>query len=105
MNNPCIVNSDNNWIVYSNSNSLSINGLDAEFTFSMYPNPVQDKVRINSANQIDAIQIFDLSGRSVLQKTLNARSPEINVAALNSGVYFLKATMESNTKVTKFKKK
>ena len=99
------VNSDNNWIVYSNSNSLSINGLDAEFTFSMYPNPVQDKVRINSANQIDAIQIFDLSGRSVLQKTLNARSPEINVAALNSGVYFLKATMESNSKVIKFQKK
>ena len=59
---------------------------------NFYPNPVTNgKIYITSKNvSAKEISIYDVLGKLVLQTTLNTNSKEVNVAALNSGVYIIK---------------
>lgn len=50
---------------------------------------------------VEKVTVFDTMGRTVLRETPNAVSPVVNVAALPSGTYFVKITIESNSKVVK----
>jgi hypothetical protein len=69
-----------------NSSSLTIENLN------FYPNPVTNgKIYITSKNTSSKeISIYDVLGKLVLQTTLNVNSKEVNVGALNSGVYIIK---------------
>lgn len=59
--------------------------------FSVYPNPVSDKLYLNSADKAmpDNVKIYDMQGDIVIQlsgsdqKTIS----EVNVASLNPGIY------------------
>lgn len=58
---------------------------------TIYPNPVQDEVRIEGAaleNDV-AVAIYDLTGRKILSEKINANT--VNVSPLPSGIYILKA--------------
>lgn len=59
---------------------------------NFYPNPVTNgKIYITSKNTASKeITIYDVLGKLVLQTTLNVNSKEVNVGALNSGVYIIK---------------
>jgi aminopeptidase N len=60
------------------------------FTFG--PNPVQDELNIyllNHDGQPRNIQICDLSGRILLEKTFNNSSYQFDVSTLNSGSYLI----------------
>jgi hypothetical protein len=59
---------------------------------NFYPNPVTNgKIYITSKNiSSKEITIYDVLGKLVLQTTLNTNSKEVNVSALNSGVYIIK---------------
>jgi hypothetical protein len=59
---------------------------------NFYPNPVTNgKIYITSKNIASKeIAIYDVLGKLVLQTNLNINSKEVNVGALNSGVYIIK---------------
>ena len=65
-----------------------------EVSISIYPNPATDNTTISLRDaQISAYQIFDLSGRSVVEEgNLNVRSLNINTSELAKGVYVIKVT-------------
>jgi len=73
----------------------------------IYPNPVNDKLFIKTDKSLENINIYDLSGRKVIN--LNpGRNGEIEVQAdlLQSGVYILQTTdSENNSNLFKFIKK
>ena len=73
-----------------NEKTLSITDFDSEL-FSMYPNPAEDRLFLNSENEM-AIVICDVSGRMV--KNFPKRDyKEINVSDLSSGTYLIQVSV------------
>jgi len=82
--------------------TASIN--DIEINVNVYPNPVKDILNVISAESIDAVRIFDLTGRVVKQATPNKANFDLDVADLSNGVYLVKlnaGNKEVTTKIIK----
>jgi hypothetical protein len=74
----------------------SVNEVNASST-SIYPNPANNVVNITAENgTIDTIQIIDLSGRTVIVTNSSNMNETINVSELNTGVYFVKVSINGN---------
>lgn len=71
-------------------------------SFSMTPNPAKNFVTINSTNDnaINAIEVVDINGRTVLNAKPNAIESNIDLSTLSSGVYMVKINSEKGS-VTK----
>jgi len=68
----------------------------------VFPNPVQNTLIVQSANHtLDSFSITDSHGRIVLSLE-NSTSPEIDVSALESGLYFLKIQSSEGKAIRKF---
>lgn len=72
------------------SNDVSYNNV----TIKVFPNPVQDILKINSQISFTRYQILDSSGKIFESKSL--LSKEINVSNLKSGVYYVKLFNSEN---------
>jgi surface protein len=67
----------------------------------IYPNPANDFVNI-LGNGIQQIIITDISGKELFKKTTNHSAKEtINIANLNSGIYFIETISNGNKTVQK----
>ncbi len=70
--------------------------------FAMYPNPSNNQVTIkfNTTNDV-AINLYDIHGRTVLNKTFTSQSSSfnqnLNVSALATGIYVVKIESGNNT--------
>ncbi len=74
------------------------------FDFSIYPNPVQDVLTINSPLIDNNIQVFDLLGKRVFETYSNANISTIDLSDLNSGIYFVNITSGDYSSTVKFMK-
>ncbi|MGM0650540.1 MAG: T9SS type A sorting domain-containing protein [Bacteroidota bacterium] len=63
---------------------------------NIYPNPASDIVYIESGDRISKIQMFDLTGRTILRKQVNKTMLDINVNDLPEGHYMLHVTTNKN---------
>ena len=75
-------------------------------SFSIYPNPVNDKLYIETLTQTQTltVEIYDMFGRQ--QSMVNGQqSTVIDVTSLNSGVYFVKVVTSEGETVKRFIKK
>ncbi len=90
---------------FNNSPTLSSAGDNTENSFTVYPNPVQDVLIIQTTNtdEIQAVAIYTISGRLVYSDDAFVNS--ISTAELNSGIYYVEITTESGTAVEKFVKR
>lgn len=70
-----------------------------------YPNPTSDLLNISGKN-ISEIMIFDITGKQVMTKKVNAADNlNLDVSTLSSGLYLLNATNDSgSTSTLKFSK-
>ena len=69
---------------------------------SIYPNPVNDYLNINSDKKISAISITDLTGKTLFEGTnLN----KIDVNHLPKGLYLIKIKTDNSESIQKFIKK
>lgn len=75
-------------------------------SFVITPNPAKNSITIDSkANAIDAVTIYDLSGRAV--KAIEAKSfnsAPIDISDLASGTYLVKVKSDKNTEAKKIVK-
>lgn len=69
-------------------------------SFSVYPNPANDRLTIICSNEKVKLQIYDITGRLVLEKE-NANS-EIDINNLPSGLYLLKIIDKDISGTVKF---
>jgi hypothetical protein len=73
--------------------------------FSVYPNPVNDEIIIESDNTLNNIrfELMDLNGKVFINTTSNslANKHTLDVKKLGSGVYFLRITSQAHTKIVK----
>lgn len=69
--------------------------------FSVYPNPVKDVLNINSKVSVDAVTVYDVLGKVVLQAQPDAVSPSIDMSALSSGAYLVNVKIGNAAKTIK----
>ncbi len=62
-------------------------------SFTYYPSPVKSILNIESSNNIDSVQIYDMLGREVLNGNYSNSNIEMNVQGLSSGTYIMKVTI------------
>ena len=95
------------------SGSVSINQLEKVFNFSVYPNPVLDKLIISFSSLTNLtdpfLEILDGAGRIINSTYLNNLSKgennlEISSSNLESGWYIIKITSNEKSFATKFLK-
>ena len=69
--------------------TLNVNSNSNAAIFATLQNPIIDKLALSSEilNQFDSLQLFDLTGKLLLEKT--KLSNEINLSFLNAGLYFI----------------
>ena len=75
------------WIL--NSTPLSVFENNSNVEFSIFPVPANDKLTINTTEMIDAYEVYDITGKTILSSTLNQSISTIDVSALKNGVYFI----------------
>lgn len=94
-NEPIITNQVSSEIV----ENLSVASSDFSAEVNLYPNPTSGVVSIqnNSALPIENVEVYSITG----QKVLTSTSTQIDLSALNSGVYFIKLIAAKETSITK----
>ena len=66
--------------------------------FLVYPNPTNSELNIRSNNFIDGVEVFSLTGKSILKSS----SETVDVSHLSAGTYFISVKTTSGLRVTKF---
>lgn len=82
------------------STTLGTEDFTAE-NFSVYPNPVQDRLNIQTNNTVDAVVVYDVLGKVVLSATPGTVSPSIDMSTLTSGAYLVNITINGSSKTVK----
>lgn len=77
-------------------------GHQVEFTYEMYPNPVTNKLVVSGTNEMNKIEIYDVSGKVVRSEDVNSNKVSMNLQDLGSGVYFISIQNEKGTQTAKF---
>jgi hypothetical protein len=89
-------------IAYLNQNFLFVNNFDT-FTFTLYPNPVHESLRIKAANHLfDSsayVDIYNIHGQ-LLQRFPFKNDVIIDFSGKSQGVYFISVS-DSNQKIIK----
>lgn len=73
-------------------------------SITMYPNPVHEKLIVESTATIEMITIVDLAGRKVLEIAPKNSLAELNLSTMSSGVYLAIITSEGKKAVKKLVK-
>ncbi len=89
-------------------NYKDITGINDNYMadFNIYPNPVNDRLYIETSTQTQSIEIYDVYGR--IQNLRNSETQKlrnsIDVSDLNSGIYFVKVKTEEGNIVKRIVK-
>ncbi len=89
--------------LYLQGENTVILGLEdfAQLEFNYYPNPATDHITVNSNLVINSIQLYDMQGRVLISKKLDATTTTIDVSNYSKGVYFLKVNSANGEKTKK----
>lgn len=81
-----------------NNNTLSTSDFNEyNLKVSMYPNPVQDILKIDTENAIQSVEIYNIQGQKVLESNEN----KINISNLKPAVYLVRMEDENGGVATK----
>lgn len=69
--------------------------------FKFYPNPVTDVLTMKYTNNIDSIEVFNLLGQKVLDKSVNGNEAQVDMGLLNAGTYMVKVNADGVAKTVK----
>lgn len=68
----------------------------SEDGIKIYPNPARDMVNLRSESEMIRVGIFNNLGQSVIEKTINGNSYQLNTSDLESGLYFIRVETKNN---------
>ncbi|WP_019037046.1 T9SS type A sorting domain-containing protein [Psychroflexus tropicus] len=75
-------------------NSTLSNDSFSQAEFKAYPNPTQDVWNIRTSENIQKVEVYNITGRLVKEVNVNASEASINANDLSSGVYLAKISNE-----------
>lgn len=88
------------WLFKVDKSTLSTSDIDKSLTFDVSPVPAKRYLHLSSRTAIDALEIHDISGKSVLK--LQSPSTSIDISNLSNGLYILRAFAGNDTNIVKF---
>lgn len=96
----------NTRFVYFDNIYFTVNALNndnfTKNTVSIYPNPVQDLLTINTQDTLKSVTVFNINGQ---QMPIRLNNNTIDVSSFSNGVYMLSVELENGSKeVMKFVK-
>lgn len=68
--------------------ALSLNEVENNVSFGVYPNPANDFVTISDANGSE-VRILDMLGRTLITKSVKSSNETISIDNLNNGMYMI----------------
>ena len=74
-------------------------------SLNVYPNPVNDRLYIETEVEIKEVVVYDVFGRQQKLSAISGQQSVVDVKDLNSGVYFVKVVTENGEVVKRFVKK
>ncbi len=100
---------DHNFPIETNEalTTFRVLGVD-EFDFSqitVYPNPANDVVKVQSTSGIKSVTVYDVQGRRIQTTGSNSKNSEVNISELKAGIYFFSIETENGTGVKKILKR
>ncbi len=72
------------------NNSLSVENHHIETTIQVYPNPTKDVITIKRNDDLNSIDLFDMSGRLIITENNLKQDNTIDMTSLPKGVYLMK---------------
>lgn len=98
------IDANNNYwlddVVFEEGPPLSVDDFNGN-ALEVYPNPVENILNIRSTVTVDAITIYSVLGKIVLETNPNAISPSVDMSELASGAYLVKVTIGGASKTIK----
>ncbi len=89
-------------ITYTVSFSVSTNIQETNsFNVELFPNPAKNSFTIKASETINTVQIFNISGQLLLNKSVESYQSNIIISDLSSGIYFVKIQMDNNVTTKK----
>lgn len=85
-----------NFYVVDLNNATGINEV-ASTNFVMFPNPSNNQVTVISSSAIGSVSITDLSGKVIVQETVNASTAQLSTYNLTNGIYVLNVKTANGT--------
>lgn len=81
---------------------VSANGIEMA-NVKIYPNPTMGKITISTPNPISGVQLFNLSGKLIQERTaIHSNQVQLEMQDKVAGIYFLKVKLQ-NGKVNSYK--
>ncbi|MDT0557544.1 T9SS type A sorting domain-containing protein [Ichthyenterobacterium sp. W332] len=84
--------------------TLSTLDAENENAFTYYPNPVNNKLTLNAANNIQNVAVYNMLGQEVMRATPNNVDGELDMSSLQTGAYFVKVTINDVTETVRILK-
>ena len=84
---------DDGFFVIRKSGTLGLENQKLKNSFSLYPNPVSEKVTFRMANNktINSVRVFSILGKKVVDlNTINQSEYVLNTTHFNKGIYLVK---------------
>ena len=80
-------------------------GENSHQALNIYPNPVSDKLVIETSEAIGFVEIYNLTGAMVVSQKCNSEKAEIDVNNLHEGIYFIRITTDAAILTRRFVKR
>ena len=77
----------------------------ADNNFNYYPNPVEQRLNLNTNGLVEDVTIYNMLGQEVLDVQPEQVSPQINMSGLQSGAYMMKVSIDGATRAFRIIKK
>lgn len=84
--------------------TLSNSVFETDESITIYPNPTNDNININSKFNIKTIELYDMQGRILETIVQDSASSTLDISNRKNGIYFLKINTENGSKVEKIVK-
>ncbi|OFX24604.1 MAG: hypothetical protein A2041_01075 [Bacteroidetes bacterium GWA2_31_9b] len=101
-----IVIDPDNWILNGASTAVSIDTVEPQLSFELFPIPADDNLNIklnNTFGQVTrSVQIYDIKGSLLIHLQTNKTFIPVDISNLNTGIYFLKISSNKNSKSQRF---
>jgi hypothetical protein len=73
-------------------------------SISIYPNPSQKYLNIESDKKIELVRVYNLKGQEVMNLVTNKNNLVVDISSLSKGNYFIKTTTKGQETINKFTK-
>lgn len=68
---------------------------------TFYPNPVKDILHLKGNQQMDTVQVYNLTGQEVMSETIRATEASVDVSGLPTGSYYVRVNAKDGVKTIK----